>query len=175
MEVTNFEIIERGCCCFLEIKLISTWNVNKQHMSENTWIVYTLYFIPRFFSGLGSHGIHHHSTHHHSLEPSLEPSFFHPSIVDKARFPCGFGVEIHPRRCRVFGPFVFQPAPSFQNLDDRRPLFRSMKWRFQMVLLLQRPFFFFPFFRSLLKQGSLYKVYPFLVGGESNNYNANLW
>ena len=220
MEVTNVEIIERGCCCFLEIKLISTWTVTKNICQKilGLFILYTLY--PDFFPDWDP--IVFITIKLTTIRETIFGTFFffHPSIVDLrsanfsrnfpwrfcvanlklARFPCGFGVEIHPRRVE-FSVHSCSTGSSFQNAttDDRR---RSMKWRFQMVLLLQRLFFFF---RNLAHapvqtasvanplpqmhaynlqntagaswndqsgwncsnfyEGSLYKVYPFLVGG----------
>ena len=163
MEVTNFEIIEGGCCCILEIKLISTWNVNKKHMSENTWIVYTIYpdffrdWDPMVFITIKLTTIR---------ETTFGTFFFHLSIVDKARFPCVFGVSF--RSIRVSTGSSFQNATA----DDRRPTFQVHEMTFPDGAAPPEAVFFF---RSLLKQGSLYKVYPFLGGGESNNCNANLW
>lgn len=135
MEVTNFEIIERGCCCFLEIKLISTWNVNKKHMSENTWIVYTVIFfrigIPWYSSPLNSP----------PFFGTIFGTFFFPSKhrwLMQRKFFKEFSVEIlsyqpqtgqvslqfrcwHPSpSCGVFRPFVFNRLV-FSKHDDRRP------------------------------------------------------
>ena len=168
MKVTNFEIIERGCCCFLEIKLISTWNVNKKHMSENTWIVYTVIFfrigIPWYSSPLNSPPFERPSLELlFSIQASLtRPGFLAVSVL-KSISSCGiWSIRVQPGR--------------ILKRDDRRPTsFQVHEMTFPDGAAPPEAVFFFPFFRSLLKQGSLYKVYPFFGGGESNNYNANLW